>query len=92
MRTTTSIPERNRQILEMGMLGVRPVDVARKFDLSLSRIYLIEQRDRADRGMAGRSAKLREKILKADDPYMLWPVKDLLDAIGLFVVVRKSLL
>ncbi len=37
-------------------------------------------------------AILREAIRSTDDPDKLWPVKDLLDAIGLSRVTRKSLL
>jgi hypothetical protein len=86
-----SIPERNRQILQMRKEGVRCIDVARRFDLSPSRIHLIEKRDASDRATAGRRAKLREAIHSADDPDKLWAVKDLLDAIGLPVMTKKSL-
>ena len=70
------IPERNRQILQMRKEGVRRVDVARKFNLSPSRIYLIERRDSAERSVAERSAKVREALLAADDPERMWPVND----------------
>jgi hypothetical protein len=85
------IPQRNRQILQMRAEGVQRKDVARRFKLSPSRIYLIEKRDVADRATARRRATLREAIRSVDAPSKLWPVKDLLDAIGLSVVTKKSL-
>jgi hypothetical protein len=42
--------------------------------------------------MCERRAKLREEIRAADDLERMWPVKDLLDAIGPIVVTRKRLL
>jgi hypothetical protein len=42
--------------------------------------------------MAERRAKLREDIRAADDLDKMWPVKDLLDSIGLIVVTRKRLM
>ena len=80
------IPERNRQILEMRNQGVSQTEVAKRFKLSPSRIYLIEKRDAAERATAERRAKLREAIRSADALEKLWPVKDLLDAVGLGVV------
>ena len=68
------IPERNRQILQMRKEGIRRSDVARKFNLSPSRIYLIEQQSRADIGTAERRVKLREKVVNADDLDALWAV------------------
>jgi len=61
------IPERNRQILEMRAKGMSQIEVARRFELSPTRIWLIERRDRADRSMADPRAKLREEIRAADD-------------------------
>ena len=81
------IPERNRQILEMRNQGVSQTEVAKRFKLSPSRIYLIEKRDAAERATAERRAKLREAIRSADALEKLWPVKDLLDAVGLGVVL-----
>jgi transcriptional regulator with XRE-family HTH domain len=78
-----SIPERNRQILEMRAKGISQLEVARRFGLSPSRIWLIERRERADRSMAERRAKLREEIRAADDVEKMWPVEDLIDAVGL---------
>jgi hypothetical protein len=87
-----AIPERNRQILQMRKEGVQPLAVARRFKLSPSRIDQIEKRDAADKATAQRRAKLREAIRSADDPDKMRPVKDLLDAIGLPVVTKKSLI
>ena len=86
------ISERNRQILEMRNQGVSQTEVARRFKLSPSRIHLIERRDAADRMMGERRAKLREEIRAADDPERLWPVADLIDAVGMIVVTKKRLL
>ena len=86
------IPERNRQILQMRKEGVRRVDVARRFKLSPSRIFLIERRDSAEKSVAERRARLREALLAADDPERVWPVNDLVDAIGLIVVTKKRLM
>jgi transcriptional regulator len=86
------IPERNRQILQMRKEGLSQREVAQKFGLSPSRIYLIERRDAADRLMAKRCAKLREKIRVADDLDRMWPVEDLIDAAELIVVTKKRLL
>jgi len=86
------IPGRNRQILQMRKDGIPQGEVARRFKLSPSRIYLIERRDAADRSMGERRAKLREGIRAVDDLHRMWPVNDLADAIGLIVVTRKRLL
>ena len=86
------IPERNRQILQMRKEGHSQTDVARRFKLSPSRIYLIEKRDAADRSMCERRARLRGEIRAADDPEKLWPVNDMLDAVGLVVVTKKRLM
>ena len=86
------IPERNRQILQMRKEGVRRSDVARKFNVSPSRIYLIEQQSRADRGTAERRVKLREQVVNVDDLDALWAVEDLVDAIGVTVLTKKRLM
>jgi hypothetical protein len=91
-RVSIPIPERNRQILQMRKEGMRRVDVAKKFELSPSRIWLIERRDRADRSMAERRAKLRQEIQAADDLEKMWPVEDLVDALDLIIVTRIRLL
>ena len=91
-RITIPIPERNRQILQMRKDGVSKKEVARNFKLSPSRIYLIERRDAADRSMCERRAKSREEIQAVADLDRMWPVNDLVDAIGLIVVTRKRLL
>ena len=38
--------------------------------------------------MAERRIELREQIRVADDPERMWPVNDMVDAVGLIVVVR----
>jgi hypothetical protein len=86
------IQERNRQILQMRKEGVPQREVARRFNLSPSRIYLLERRDAADRSMAERRGKLRGEIRVADDREKMWPVNDLTDAIGLIEVTQKRLL
>jgi transposase len=87
-----SIQERNRKILQMRREGISQREVARKFQLSPSRIYLLERRAAADQAMAERRAKLRAEIRAADDPEKMWPVTDLADAIGPIVVTKKRLL
>jgi hypothetical protein len=87
-----SIQERNQQILQMRRDGVRQGEVARRFGLSPGRIYELERRDALDRAMAERRAKLQAELRAADDPDKMWPVSDIVDAIGLMVVARKSLL
>ena len=42
--------------------------------------------------MAERRAKLREEIRAADDLEKVWPVEDLIDAVGLIVVTKKRLM
>jgi transcriptional regulator with XRE-family HTH domain len=91
-RVTISIPERNRQILQLRKEGLSQTEVARRFKLSPSRIYLIEKQDAAEKSLADRRTKLREDIRAADDPDKLWPVEDLLDAVGLIVVTKKRLM
>jgi transcriptional regulator with XRE-family HTH domain len=86
------IPERNRQILEMRKEGLSQREVAQRFGLSPSRIYLIERRDAADRSLAERRTRLREEIRVADDLDRMWPVEDLIDVVGLIVVTRKRLM
>ena len=86
------IPERNRQILQLRAEGRSQTEVARTFKLSPSRIYLIEKQDAADRSMEQRRATLREEIRAADDMDRMWPVEDLIDAMGLIVVTRKRLM
>lgn len=60
--------------------------------MSPSRIGLIEKQDAAERSLAERRTRLREQIRAADDPEKLWPVEDLVDALGLIVVTRKRLM
>jgi len=86
------IPERNRQILQLRAEGRSQTEVAKTFKLSPSRIYLIEKQDAADRSMEQRRATLREEIRAADDMDRMWPVEDLIDAMGLIVVTRKRLM
>ena len=85
-------PERNRQILELRKKGMSQTEVARRFKLSPSRIYLIEKQDAADRSLAERRTRLRQGIRAADDLERMWPVEDLIDALGLIVVTRKRLM
>ena len=42
--------------------------------------------------MAERRIELREQIRVADDPERMWPVNDMVDAVGLIVVTRKRLM
>ena len=60
-------------------------EVARRFNLSPSRIYLIEKQDAAERLLAERRTRLREEIRAADELERMWPVEDLIDAVGLIV-------
>ena len=66
-------------------------EVARKFHLSPSRIYLIEKQDAATRATEERRSKVLKQLQEADDMDKLWPVGDLLDTLGLIVVTRKRL-
>ncbi len=91
-RDMTTIHARNRQILAMRSEGASRQEVARGFGLSPGRIYLLERRDTADKSMAERRAKLQEGIRAADDPEKMWPLNDMVDAIGLIVVTKKRLL
>jgi len=72
--------------------GVRRADVARKFNLSSSRIDLIERRDAADRLMAERRSRLRGMLRTDDDMEKLVVVEDLVDAIGMTVVAKNRLM
>ena len=86
------ISERNRQILQLRKEGTTQTEVARRFKLSPGRIYLIEKQDATDRSLAKRRNRLQEEIRNADDSEKLWPVEDLIDAVGLIVVTRKRLM
>jgi len=87
-----AIPERNRQILQMRKEGVRCVDVARRFNLSPCRIWLLEKRDAVDRLLEERRSRLREMLRLDDALEKLMPVEDLVDAIGVMVVAKKRLM
>lgn len=86
------ISERNRQILQMRKEGLSQREVAERFGLSTSRIYLLERRDVADRITAERRSAILEEMRAADDPEKLWPINDLAAALRLGPVVKKSLL
>jgi hypothetical protein len=66
-------------------------EVARRFNLSPSRVNLIEKQDAETRAMEGRRARMIKQLQDANDMDKLWPVEDLLDALGLIVVTRKRL-
>lgn len=66
--------------------------MARKFKLSPSRIWLIERQDAAKRSLTERRTRLREEIRAADDLERMWPLEDLIDAVGLIVVTKKRLM
>ncbi len=85
-------PERNRKILQMLMGGMPQSEVARKFRLSPSRVYLIEKQDAAAKSMEERRTRMLKQLQGADDMDKLWPVEDLLDALRLIVVTRKRLM
>ena len=87
-----TIPERNRQMLQMREQGGRRVDVARKFNLSPNRISLIEKRDAADRLLEERRCRLREMLRLHDALEKLMPVEDLVDAMGVTVMAKKRLM
>lgn len=87
-----TIPERNRQMLQMREQGGRRVDVARKFNLSPNRISLIEKRDAADRLLEERRCRLREMLRLHDSLEKLMPVEDLVDAMGVTVMAKKRLM
>ena len=53
---------------------------------------MIEKQDAADRSLAERHAKLREQIRAADELEKLWPMEDLIDAVGLIVATKKRLM
>jgi DNA-binding CsgD family transcriptional regulator len=91
-RPVIPLSERNRQILEMRKGGVSQRDVAERFGLSASRIYLLERRDAAKRAADERRGKILEAMRAADDPEKLWPIHDVADALGPGRVVRNSLL
>jgi len=82
----TTISHRNQEILQMRREGMSQTEVARRFNLSPSRVYLIEKQDAATRAMEGRRARMIKQLQDANDMDKLWPVEDLLDALGLIVV------
>ncbi len=90
-RTTPSIPERNRRVLELRKAGASQKEVATKYGVSPSRVYLIEKHDAAPRAKEERRTRMHKQLQEADDMGKLWPVGDLLDALGLIVVTRKRL-
>lgn len=87
-----AIAERNQKILQMLKEGVPQSEVARRFHLSPSRIYLIEKQDAAIRAMEGRRGMMVKQLQEADDMDKPWPVGDLLDALGLMGVTKKRLM
>lgn len=87
----TSIAERNQKILQMLKDGMTQSEVAKTFHLSPTRVYLIEKQDAKTRTMEGRRTKVLKQLQEADDMDKPWPVKDLLDTLGLIVVTRKRL-
>ncbi len=87
-----SVEERNRQILEMRRRRMSQTEVAKRFKLSRSRIYLVEKHDAASRSIGERRSSILKHLQKADDMDKLWRVEDLLDALELIVVTRKRLL
>ena len=87
----TTISHRNQEIIQMRREGMSQTEVARRFNLSPSRVYLIEKQDAATRAMEGRRARMIKQLQDANDMDKLWPVEDLLDALGLIVVTRKRL-
>jgi hypothetical protein len=87
-----SIAERNQQVLQMRKQGHSQTEVARTFKLSSSRIHRIEKQDAATRAAEERRAKVLKQLQEADEMDELWPVGDLLDALGLIVVTRKRLM
>jgi hypothetical protein len=88
----SSIHERNQRILQLRKEVLSRTEVARTFQLSPSRVYLLEKQDAAEKAMAERRTRLRHEMLAADDPDRYWPVNDLLDALHLIVVTRKRLI
>jgi hypothetical protein len=62
--------------------GMSQAEVARRFNLSPSRVYLIEKQDAATRAMEGRRARMIKQLQDTDDMDKLCPVEDLLDALG----------
>jgi len=86
------IQERNRQILQMRREGVPRREVALQVNLSRARIAQLEKRDTRDQAMAARCANLRAKMHSADDVDRMWPVNDLVDAIGLVAGHKNRLL
>lgn len=88
----SAILHRNQQILKMRREGMLQTEVARRFKLSPSRVYLIEKQDAATRAMVERRARLRKQMQDADDMDKQWPIEDVLDALGLIVVTRKRLM
>ncbi len=85
-------PERNRQILQMRKEGIPRREVARRFGLSAQRVSQFERKDQAERVTVERRAKLQEEIRIADDPEKLWPIIDLVDALGLIGATKTRLL
>ncbi len=88
----TPIEQRNQQILRVRQEGMSQTEVAKKFHLSPSQVYLIEKQDAATRATEERRAKVLKQLKGADDMDKLWPVGNLLDALGLIVVTRKRLM
>jgi len=86
------INDRNRQILQMRSDGVPRNEVARRFQLWPRSISNIEQAAKAVALVAERRATLRARICNADDPDRMWPVMDLVDALGLIMGTRRRLL
>jgi hypothetical protein len=86
-----TISHRNQKKLQMRREGISQTEVARRFNLSPSRIHLVEKQDAETRAMEGRRARMIKQLQDADDIGKLWPIEDLLDTLGLIVVTRKRL-
>jgi hypothetical protein len=87
----TTISHRNQEILQMRREGMSQTEVARRFNLSPSRVYLIEKQDAATRATEERRSRMLKQLQATDDMDKLWSVGDLLDTLGLIVVTRKRL-
>jgi hypothetical protein len=76
-----NIRERNKKILRMRQEAIGRSEVARRFGLSRSRIWLIERAFKAEEALTERRNLMRAELRTADDPDKMRPVGDLLDAL-----------
>lgn len=83
-----TVQQRNQQVLQLLQEGVSRRELARKFNLSVSRIAFIRKEFEDEEALKARRVRVREELRNTDDPDKKWAVADLIDALDLKAVFR----